>query len=62
MALPKMYQFRGFLSFYSPAKIGWTKLEFENDCHFRSDRWFTDSTVIKITNEKKDIFSFIRII
>ena len=43
----------------------------KNECHFRNIKWFTDSTVftkkclmlqlnavMKVANEKKDIFSF----
>ena len=63
-----------FLSFYSLTKIRWTKLELRNDCHFRADKWYTDSTaftkkcqllqcdaVMGVTNEKKGSFHFILI-
>ena len=53
------------LSFYSPAKTWQTKLEFKSDCHFRSNKWFTDSilnftcnVVMNVTNERKGIFAF----
>ena len=52
-------------------KIRQTKLELRNDCHFRTNKCFTDSTVftkkcqmlqcnvvMKVTNEKKRVFSF----
>ena len=71
-----MCQFVCFFSwlFYSLTKIRRTKLELRNDCHFRTNRWFTDSTVftkkckmlqcdavMEVTNEKKGSVHFIRI-
>ena len=54
-----------FLSFYSLAKIRQTKLELRNDCHFRTNKWFTKkcqmlqcNAAMKVTNEKTGIFSF----
>ena len=71
IALEKLCQFRAFLSFFCLAKIRQTKRELRYDCYFRNNKWFTNSsvftkkcqmlqcdTVMKVTNEKKGIFSF----
>ena len=43
VTLSNIFNFITFLSFYSPAKIRQTKLDFKSECHFRSSKWFTDS-------------------
>ena len=57
-----------FLFLFAPAKIQQIKLESKSDCHFKSNKWFTDSAhqemlhcnvvVMKVINEKNGIFSF----
>ena len=53
------------LSFSSPDKIGQTKLEFKRDGYIRPNDRYSDpfhpeisSVTMKVTNEKKGIFSF----